>query len=508
MKSIRGKALSEIEDNIEYYGCTFHFQNNPLWLDKVKITNCLFDNCSFRDGGIAISHAANCRFTHCSFTDLVIDKQQDSVWQNCHAHHIRLENITDPLSFLQDIQVSWLSLSNCYLKKIPTFQVKGVETLSILRCRIDDVTNISSYRNLKKLCLRNSQIKNFVTKDKCEVTFLDLAHNQLSTFPQMEYFPNLRELNLSDNRIENLSTVKTNSCLEVLNLTKNKLRELPAEIKYFPHLRELNLYKNQIESFNELTANSSLESLNLSRNKLRELPMEIQHFPQLKTLRLNCNYPLQKLAPQISRLHDLEQLELTDTKLAHLPGEMSKLENLRSLDLCGSCVENLATICQITNLENLYLGNSQIRNIEGISQLQQLKLIDLIFSHFSEFPKEICALKNLEYLYITSGHISEIPREICQLSKLKHLEISDHQLKSLPAEMHEMANLEYVDLEGNDVKSLEEDIRRLGCSVKTYTEPDIPLRYLNDDTDVDSDVFFIVDDDSPQEILDVDDLEE
>src|SRR4051812_2423263 len=61
-----------------------------------------------------------------------------------------------------------------------------------------------------------------------------------------------------------------------LNLSKHKLKEIPADVFKLPHLRELNLSHNSIKIIPpEISQMKELEKLNIANNDIDSLPDEI-----------------------------------------------------------------------------------------------------------------------------------------------------------------------------------------------------------------------------------------
>lgn len=56
----------------------------------------------------------------------------------------------------------------------------------------------------------------------------------------------LRELNLSENQIENIEGMETLANLEKLNLNANKIKEIPKSIQFLKNLKIFKIAKNQI----------------------------------------------------------------------------------------------------------------------------------------------------------------------------------------------------------------------------------------------------------------------
>jgi Leucine-rich repeat (LRR) protein len=121
----------------------------------------------------------------------------------------------------------------------------------------------------------------------------------------------------------------------ILDLSRKKLKEVPAEIVRLKNLQELNLSKNKLKALpphiGQLT---SLVTLKASNNDLTSLPPEIGGLQSLKHLELNRNL-IVTLPPEIGQLENLESLELWDNEIDSLPDTMTKLKKLQVLELRG-----------------------------------------------------------------------------------------------------------------------------------------------------------------------------
>ena len=79
-----------------------------------------------------------------------------------------------------------------------------------------------------------------------------------------------------------------------------------------------------------LLEHTTVRSINLSHNKLNEIPPEINALKDLRFLNLSDNR-LEALPPQIGELTNLEVLDLSGNNLKSLPRELGKLHNLKQL---------------------------------------------------------------------------------------------------------------------------------------------------------------------------------
>jgi Leucine-rich repeat (LRR) protein len=120
-----------------------------------------------------------------------------------------------------------------------------------------------------------------------------------------------------------------------LDLSKQKLKEIPEEIRKFKNLQVLNLSRNRLRGapswIGEL---KNLQRIDLSNNKLEVLTDSIGSCGNLIYLGLNRNI-LETLPRTIGRLEFLEVIELWDNEIISLPDEIKHLHNLKTLELRG-----------------------------------------------------------------------------------------------------------------------------------------------------------------------------
>ena len=103
--------------------------------------------------------------------------------------------------------------------------------------------------------------------------------------------------------------------------------------------------------------------------------------------------------------------ELVQKKIS----EARKYGGLLDLSHCGLS-EIPKEVFELDNIQTLRLNNSSINNEEFKNKI-------------SSIPREICNLKKLEYLQIADNVITEIPDEILHLKNLKLLDLNLLDLK-------------------------------------------------------------------------------
>ncbi|MEO9534063.1 MAG: leucine-rich repeat domain-containing protein [Crocinitomicaceae bacterium] len=133
--------------------------------------------------------------------------------------------------------------------------------------------------------------------------------------------------------IEEALTVPADSVYR-LDLSKNKLTEVPKEIMQFKYLQELNLAKNKLTEIPAFFDFEDLRILDLSKNDFTEFPVQVCKVVSIRNLFLGKN-DIKVIPDEIGNMQSLIVLDLWYNPIDDLPEALTKLRNLRSLDLSG-----------------------------------------------------------------------------------------------------------------------------------------------------------------------------
>ena len=218
-----------------------------------------------------------------------------------------------------------------------------------------------------------------------------------------------------------------------LNLSNQKIVDIGDELR------------SRADSLADLTR------LDLSSNKLSNLPKEICGLKNLQSLDLSNN-SLERLPSEIGALKKLHRLRLAKNKLSSLPEEICELQNLQSLDLSDNeLVELPSGIGNFKKLQKLLLRhNRKLKELpEGLGKLESLEVLDLEKNALESLPSSIGGLRNLKRLNLNMNRLEEIPKELCELVSLRKLFFRSNDLKSLPKELWNLDCLEKIDFLGN-----------------------------------------------------------
>ncbi|KAL7140402.1 hypothetical protein ABFS83_09G118300 [Erythranthe nasuta] len=249
------------------------------------------------------------------------------------------------------------------------------------------------------------------------------------------------------------------TCLRALDLSRNRIGELPIEVEN----------------------SSKLKYLNLSHNPFSELPSNLCNLYNLQTLKLSaCNH-LQKLPEEIGKLVNLRHLEIDRTdNLKALPKGIGELKSLQTLSkfIIGRGDNNATCgIEELGNLNNLRgcqkiegLGN--VADADVAKKAQMHKKIHLTDLHMDfgnsarnrihdEVIEALELNENLQSLAISSFGGTKFPNWMMNLTKLQKLFLQDCQNCIKLPPLGKLPFLVTLDLEGmNAVKFIGLDFSR------------------------------------------------
>lgn len=236
-------------------------------------------------------------------------------------------------------EMNRLLVENFYSKT--TENVDGQEILKIIRQGVNRIGmnhNKSEY-SFMKLNVKGKKLSNLYDWLSLypSIRNCDLSDNLLRDISTVTHMKYLQHLDVSNNKIENMDILFLEGQLRFLgdiNLSKNKIKKLTKII--CPRLYRLNLDENQIYSLEEFNGHDKLEVIYLRKNKLTNLRglsnckslkiiyvnenqlttfnTDISNLPNLKKINFKLN-PIEKIE-ELNELPMLEQLNFKETQLA------------------------------------------------------------------------------------------------------------------------------------------------------------------------------------------------
>ena len=168
-------------------------------------------------------------------------------------------------------------------------------------------------------------------------------------------------------------------------------------------------------------------------SNVKHLPPKLGALINLKELEISCMENLEDIPVEIGQLKKLEKIIIDNGNACQMsvsiPASIGELTNLKVLRLfgalgsgeTGSSVKPLpATISKLQNLEELDLGRNGLQCIPPeIKNLKSLKKLGLDYNNLHDIPTFIGELKDLRELSIRSNGGIKLPKSLSKLSGLR-----------------------------------------------------------------------------------------
>lgn len=188
--------------------------------------------------------------------------------------------------------------------------------------------------------------------------------------------------------------------------------------------------RNQITS---LSLNSKLKtSFCIQPSTMRNLT----HLDLFK----NC---LDEFPSCICDMSSLKDLQMSENKLKHIPGEISNLKNLVKLSIQSNMIAVLPmSICDIDSLKELYVSNNKlIRLPASIGSLENLTHASFAFNKLSWLPRSMGKLKHIQMISLNNNRIRSVPKSFAKLTCLRWLDMTGNSMVETPAFLNKIKTL-------------------------------------------------------------------
>ena len=234
--------------------------------------------------------------------------------------------------------------------------------------------------------------------------------------------PNFRKLKkLYVDRLDDLSILQGLESLEQLEIRCLRTRSLEP-LAMLKRLKILRIMDAQAFAFSLLgldALHATLEELDIYAAKLRTVA-PIGNLSGLRRLNLSSGVVISDLVSELSRLTQLEHLEIRPFGLASLSFLLNMGETLRTLSVRCTDVSDLRDFRNLQKLESLEIHQAySIRDISGITLLSNLK--DLTLDSMNSFSwQPLPLLRKLKTLRLRFCEIRTV-EEIAKIVSLESL---------------------------------------------------------------------------------------
>ncbi|XP_072193649.1 leucine-rich repeat-containing protein 23 isoform X2 [Excalfactoria chinensis] len=228
----------------------------------------------------------------------------------------------------------------------------------------------------------------------------EAKYKDLTDISLLECFIHLRYVDLSENKLQDLSPLSSLTHLLWLKVDGNLLTS--AHMQELPYLQVISFAHNHIKNMEGIT-HPHLASLSLKGGT--DYSLIVVHIENSLS-GFNSHY--------------FSILWHSGNKIQTILGLSQALYSLRILELRGNKLESTAGL-HLPKLKSLYLAQNTIRSLEGLEALEQLSTLHLRDNELETLDGFSSSMKCLQYLNLRNNGISSL-QEVAKLQVLPMLQ--------------------------------------------------------------------------------------
>lgn len=253
---------------------------------------------------------------------------------------------------------SWQTKEFQLLEKIN----KNIKCLDIRFTSINEL-DISEFDKINKLVLSNNRYLGLVNgiEKISGLRELYLNNSSIEKNPDLNNFPEIYVLNLSNTLISDLEGDEVRRNCKFLDLSNTKIKSCKT-IQIFPNLRRLSLQETDIVSLKGIEQLKKLESLNCRDTRIETIN-EVMNLEALTSL--NISYTNIKTLDKVMFPNTIRSLVMDGIGIKTIPVNICMLKNLRKLGISNMHLDSLPP--EILDLQLNFNIDEEARKRNGIN---------------------------------------------------------------------------------------------------------------------------------------------
>lgn len=364
--------------------------------------------------------------------------------------------------------------------------ISTLTELDLSGLNINNFTGLESAINLTKLTITDANMTSKrlsklvkVLRHLPDLRQLDLGGNKINNIASLASVTRLTSLNLSGNEITDVSSLSSLSDLTSLSLSENRVANIDG-LGALTKLKSLNLYGNsKVADISPLAGLINLTDLILSRNRIVDVS-PLAGLTKLQTLTLDQNRiadfePISSLTENLNHYRDGNQnadpiVKFRDNNLKRAVLEalgkdpnsevgikVSEMASLTTLTAHGASISDLTGLQHAVNLKTLDLSGNALDDddMDRLTRLTQLETLILTGNDNITSARPFRKLRNLTRLDLPQGLSDptvEIPDSGLRTAILRALGKSESSETEITAS--DLNGLEKLEARGFGIRDL------------------------------------------------------
>ncbi len=305
-------------------------------------------------------------------------------------------NLFRNLRMLRAYDVSELSTMSegCYQTQL--YSMYGLGNIPYTLDTIVEATKLSALTDL-------SQISSLTKLEQ-----LSLCYTGITSLNGIENFPNLNKLDVANTALTDISALE-----KVPGLTYLSMNSLNVEI---PEEDEDHDHDHDHETSGDTSADTSADTSSdassdtSSEEEKEETPEEEEEREESKETEVEYN-----------------TTGLTNEDLTVL----SKLPNLKYLDISNNNVTSLSALSSLKNIKYLSIATNPVESLAGVEGLTEMKLLHALDCSLTDISA-VKGFSKLESVYLSGNSITDISA-LSSATEVTYLDASDNKITDMSA---------------------------------------------------------------------------
>jgi internalin A len=328
-----------------------------------------------------------------------------SALKNLEELYLNGNQIKDISSLTNLINLKKVHLDNNLITDVsPLGKLAGLEELSLAGNRVDNINAFGSPNGLKYLNLSSNRISDISSLSMLtNLTSLFIDNNLITDISPVKNMSKLSQLIASFNKIKDIGQLNGMPKLVMVSLSWNDISGDIAQLDNLPNIQILELDNNYIEGISSLKYMKNLVTLNIGFNRISDIK-PLKELNKLENLDLTWN-----MIEDISALGGLTgigNLSLSNNRIKSIDA-LSNLKMLGSLNISFNQITDIKALGSLTDLQELDLSGNQIKDISAIGSLEYLCSLDLTRNKVSDI-KPLGKLSSINTLLLSDNNIQDI----------------------------------------------------------------------------------------------------
>lgn len=235
---------------------------------------------------------------------------------------------------------------------------------------------------------------------------------------------------------------------------KLNLSYQPVDLKIWPKISKL----------------TNLQALQLQSISVNQWPVDFSSLINLVYLG-SYNNEFTSFPKDFNKLGSLMYLEIHNSKIDSIPQEIAYLQRLKTFKFSGTndTLKLPKSLKYLKSLNDLIIESAILDSLpKPLFSIATLKTLVIANCGIYAMPEKLDKLGNLEVLVLDYNKLSELPRDIYKCKKLYILSLRKNNLTKLPDTICQLKNLTKLDLRDNPISQEEIEILKIllpGCQI-------------------------------------------